>query len=196
MKKSLFEKAKLVSLALVTTIFGCVAQAATIVFVDVLDTTKIEVSFSGTLSGPVTGTGNIMVDIPISSSFFGPGVSSVIGDLKVGSNLITNAYTGYNNLPFGGTLQLRSGINGENQFASGDLLSGSSILTFTSAHGLQQSWFDGVNAPVYWNAATDTVQGQAGPPAISAVPLPAGGLLLLSGIAGFAGLRRRKKCAK
>lgn len=50
-----------------------------------------------------------------------------------------------------------------------------------------------VSGPASFDVGFDNIRAQAGP--ISAVPLPAGGLLLLSGLGGIAAINRRKKRA-
>jgi hypothetical protein len=78
----------------------------------------------------------------------------------LGPQPLYNAYSGYNNAPYGGTLQLRNSLNGEIPFVVGDVLSGTATITFDPAHGLTQDMFDGIGAPIYLGGA-GTFQGYA-----------------------------------
>jgi hypothetical protein len=181
------------------------ASAASIIQVSILSSTTIRVSLSGTIIGPVPAQtfGILFIDVPVSSSVdalaFG-GFGSIIGDARLGANSINTAASGYNNGPYGGSLQLRNSENGIIPFAIGDVLSGSDVITFNNPHGLTQSMFDGVGAPIYWARNFDlvgTLEGYAVSYPVSSVPLPATLPLFATGLGGLGllGWRRKRKAA-
>ncbi len=149
-------------------------SAATIE-VQVLDASSISLSLSGALVGsPPFNAHVLFVDTPVSTSVNSNWIS-ITGDAMLGSQPIQNAFSGYNNSPYGGTLQLRGG-DISNPFSAGDLLTGSATIVFHIPHGMLQSMFDGIGAPIYWGRLDGPSFGDFQGYAVSApnpVPLPA-----------------------
>jgi hypothetical protein len=118
---------------------------------------------------------------------------------------ITNAVAEFEEFfpgSFGGVLNLSVGSGGIAGFGFSDFAGDGTFggplvsslpegLTHTFGISVRNSGFsDTISAD--WNISFDVVEID---PEISPVPLPAGGLLLLSGLSGFVALRRRKKPA-
>jgi hypothetical protein len=136
------------------------AESAVTLQVEVINSTTIFVSFSGTIVGPVASTsGTLLVDTSVSSEILSSALA-ITGNAMLGPQPLYTAYSGFNNAPYGGTLQFRNSLNGEIQFVAGDVLSGSATITFDSNHGLTQDMFDGTGAPIYLGGA-GTFQGYA-----------------------------------
>jgi len=125
------------------------AKSAVTLQVEVINPTTIIVSFSGTITGPVVSTsGTLFVDASVSTdtqSIY----TEITGNAMLGPQPLHSAYSGFDNPPYGGTLQLRNSPNGQVQFVAGDVLSGSATVTFGTNHGLTQDMFDGTGAPIY-----------------------------------------------
>lgn len=180
----------LLGLTAACAVIAATSASAVSITVAVLSPDELGFTLSGSLSGPQTESANLGIlyiaipDRPQISS------TAVTGSFNVGGNVITNAHLGHSNGAWGDEIQLRSGLNGDNFFAPGDLLSGSGVVTFGMPHNLTQSLFDGAGAEVYWSGNLSLVQGYA----VSAaeVPLPAG-LPLLGAALLALGLRRRAR---
>ncbi|WP_288939238.1 hypothetical protein [uncultured Roseovarius sp.] len=167
---------------------GGFARAATIDAI-VIDDNTLNVAFSGQLMGPAPDRNlNILfVDVSVLSNVSSGatigGVGSIVGDLFIGSNLVTAAYSGYNNIPYGGSFQLRTNVDN----IVGAVLSGSAILNFNVPHGLTQSMFDSGNAPVHWGRRGTTANIKGTPQFPQTVPAPASGFLSFLTVIGLLG---------
>ena len=185
-----------VSAAAFFVIYICFSQAVTAatIVVDVLDANRVSLTLSGTLTGnePPSAKGILFIDTPVdpatkvsASSLFG----DITGDGLIGALSVHSAFSGYDNPPYGGSLQLRSSSNGSTPYAINALLSGSVILDFGGSHGMTQSMFDGGGVPIYWGgnvASPGILQGYA----VSVVPIPAAVWLFASALGLIGWLRR------
>jgi hypothetical protein len=171
---------------------------AAIIQVDVIDTTNVVLSLSGTLNGPIPpgALGILFIDtpVPISTS---SSASFITGDAMIGALSIYKIYSGYSNPPYGGSLQVRGSANGNDPFSVGDILSGVAEVTFISDHGMTQSMFDGSGVGIYWGSLPSsstygTLQGYATSYDSNAVPEPSTIALFGLGLVGIGFARRRQ----
>jgi len=167
-----------------------ITASAVTIQVDVVDSSTIKLTFSGTINGPEPGDllGNLFIDTPVPSAI-SSNATSITGDAMLGSLPLHSVFSGYNNLPYGGSLQLRGSINGVTPLAIGDILSGAATISFNVPHGMTQGMFDGIGVPIYWGNTVGTLQGYAQ----TVVPIPAAVWLFGSGLLGLVGMARRKK---
>ncbi len=164
--------------------------SAGLIDVVVVDGDTLDLTLSGTITGPIGSTGILFVDIPnLGGPNSGALGANISGNAMIGDLPIDSVYVGYNNAPFGETLQIRGSANGSLNFNIGDVLSGMATVTFSSAHGLTQNIFD-ASPQVYWGSNSN--QGAASSGSTNNIPLPGTVPLFAIGLVA-AGLRRKKK---
>jgi hypothetical protein len=162
------------------------AASAVSIGVEIIDTRTLRLTFSGTMQGPVplSSVGTLFVDTPVPGTLRAD-LAALTSDVQLGPYPLFRVHSGYDNVPYGGSLQLRNSVNGNELLSVGDVLSGTALMTFDSSHGMMQSMFDAPGLPVYWGRnfpEAGTLQGVA-------IPEPSTALLLTAGLAWAA--RRR-----
>jgi len=135
------------------------AASAAVIQVEVVNPTTIIVRLSGTISGPPTDASGVLFIDTLVSSATQSGSISIVGNVMLGPQQLISVYSGFDNPPYGGTLQLRDSLNGEIPFVVGDVLSGTATVTFDSDHGLTQAMFDGIGVPIYWGRDVSSSPG-------------------------------------
>ncbi|MEM7251733.1 MAG: hypothetical protein AAF493_09945 [Pseudomonadota bacterium] len=170
--------------------FAMAAHAASI-SVQVVSADALQFTFAGELMGPVSSVspGILFIDTPgvqPNASF-----SSITGELLVGTRTIDNSFVGFDNAPYGSSVQLRSGLNGDPPFSVGVSVSGTATITYNASHGLTQSVFDGAGVPIFWGRnAANTAGTPQGFATTSPVPLPIAAWLFISAFGGLVAIRR------
>ncbi|MFT5710200.1 MAG: hypothetical protein ACI8QT_000892 [Halioglobus sp.] len=167
------------------------AHAATIT-VDVVDDLHVNLAFSGVLTGSVPNNtpGVLWIDTPVPSSI--EAIASGVTGGSIGSVTEFVVYSGYNNTPYGGSLEIWNSTGSNSPFSVGGELTGSLSLTFNVQHGMTQSMFDEGGVPIYWGRDSGTTAGTLQGYAVSSVPIPAAAWLFISALGGLVVAKRKQ----
>lgn len=158
---------------------------------NVTSSTTLEFTFSGSIDPstpqPDYSRNILFVDItgPVQAAF-----SDISGSARIASYGVSQAYVGYASTVYDGPLQLRF----DSYFQPDQTASGTSVITFSSAHELTNSMFiDGVTG-IYWGTNEGNAKGQLVGYASAPIPEPATyATIFAAGILGFAIFYRRRK---